>query len=446
MRQYFWLLMVVVVINGCGSRPQTTPTSAVPSTSAVVGSPLPRPTLAEIPTLLPTYTPLTAATPTATRPQEPTPIPSATIEFTQLVLGLEYAIPGLGLTRTLTATFASQIFLTDTVTGVRVIQPQQSRILLELQSVLDGLVLEPVPDGCDLCPRLAYNLPVAGQSGEGWLTDATLLASLENYFSIHLGPHWPPNTVLALRRTASIYRSAQTIAFTADGQLWQWSAIDSQIAPPEPAPFDVEAELTDLAQLSLADSYTQDCANIPRETLFFIEEGESQTVLFRCPELTLPLPLTPLYTTLASLLDSMPLATGEVYRQPLFPYTTWLYYQRADGYRLTLDLNNQALVAFAGEIQATANLTASWPISLTTVALAQDVFTPGTPELLRTMVTTDTASLPDNFLMVRALEGTYEATWDEEIPEMLADLVAELDVLITELVGLVPEDEESGGE
>lgn len=99
-----------------------------------------------------------------------------------------------------------------------------------------------------------------------------------------------------------------------------------------------------------------------------------------------------------------------------------------------------------GRISATANLTASWPISLTTVALAQDVFTPGTPELLRTMVTTDTAGLPDNFLMVRALEGTYEATWDEEIPEMLADLVAELDVLITELVGLVPEDEESGGE
>ncbi len=240
MKRVYWLVLVLILfVVGCEARPQTTATSPAPITPAVVGTPLPRPTLVNIPTLLPT--PSLAAQPTATetRPPQPTPAPSATIELNEIVLSLEYSIPGLGLTRTLTATFASRITVSDSVTGQTVVQPQQSRVLLEIQTALEGLTLEPVPAGCDLCPQLAATpCPWPTRPDDGWLTDPMLLASLENYFAVHLGPHWPANTVLGLRRSASAYRPAHTLALTAEGQLWRWTAVDSQVAPPEEAPFD----------------------------------------------------------------------------------------------------------------------------------------------------------------------------------------------------------------
>lgn len=439
MARFLWLLFILVV--GCGSRPQSTLTPAAVITPEPAGSPLPRPTLAEIPTLLPTYTPINQPAPTSTRPPQPIPTPSATVELSQVVIDLEYSIPALGMTRTLTATFASRISLHDTVTGQTITQIQQARVLLELQTALDGLVLEPIPDGCDLCPRLRYSLPLSSQASDGWLTDPVLLASLENYFTIHLGSHWPPNTVLALRRSASPYRSAHMIAFTAEGQLWRWTAVDDQIAPPEAAPLDPATLLADLAELGLADEYEQDCRNVARETLYFQAGETEQTIQFRCPELTLPTSLTPLYATLDTLLNEIPVAEGESNRLPIFAYTTVLYYQRADGIRLALDASGQVIIAADGEIQATGNLTATSPISLTTAALESNFLTSGTPGLLQTMASTDTTSLSDNFFMVRGPEGTAEATWDETTPEELEAIVAELDRLIERLVGLVPEEE-----
>ena len=437
MARFLWLLLILVV--GCGTRPQNTTPAAV--TPGPAGTPLPRPTLAEIPTLLPTYTPINQPTPTSTRPQQSTPTPLATVELSQVVIDLEYNIPGLAMTRTLTATFASRISLSDTVTGQNVIQTQQARVLLELQTALDGLVLEPVPDGCDLCPHLRYSLPLSNQASEGWLTDPVLLASLENYFTIHLGAHWPPNTVLALRRSASPYRSAHMVALTAEGQMWRWTAVDDQIAPPEEAPFDPATLLAELAELELADEYEQDCRNVARETLY-IQAGETeQTIQFRCPELTLPTSLTSLYATLDTLINEIPAAAGENNRPPLFPYTTVLYYQRADGYRLALNASGQVVIAAEGEIVTTGNLTSTLPISLTTAALESNFLTPGTPQLLQTMASTDTANLPANFLMVRGPDGTAEATWDDTVPEEMEAVVAELDRLIEQLVGLVPEEE-----
>lgn len=438
MRRIFWLLLLLIV--GCGSRPQTTPTTSSPGPTPE-GTPLPRPTLVTIPTLLPTFTPINRPTATATRPLQPTPDPSATVTLSEEVMRLEFTIPGLGMTRTLTATFASRITLSDAQTGITIVQPQQSRVLLELQGVLDGLTLEPIPDGCDLCPRLHYELPVAGESGDGWLTDPVLLASLENYFAVHLGPHWPPQTVLALRRSASVYRSAQTLALTAEGQMWQWSAIDRQIAPPSVAPSLADLLPADLGATGWADNYQQECRNVPRETLFIAQGEQTQTINFRCPEITLPDSLTPLYAAMAELLTAQPLADGETNRTPWFPFTTALYYQRADGYRLTLDRNGNIVVALEGEVQGTGNLTATLPISLTAAALSTDLFTPGTPELLRTLTVTDTTSLPDNFLMVRGDDGTGEITWEENAPDDLAELVALLDGLIDNLVGIVPDEE-----
>jgi hypothetical protein len=136
----------------------------------------------------------------------------------------------------------------------------------------------------------------------------------------------------------------------------------------------------------------------------------------------------------------MPLAEGEINRTPWFPYTTALYYQRADGYRLTLDRNGNIVVALEGEVQGTGNLTTTLPISLTAAALSTDLFTSGTPELLRTLTVTDTTSLPDNFLMVRGEDGPGEITWEESAPDDLAELVAILDRLIDDRVGLVPEE------
>jgi len=434
-----FLLLLLILVVGCGTRPQSTLTP-VAITPGPVGTPLPRPTLAEIPTLLPTITPINQPTPTSTRPPQPTPVPSATVELSQVVIDLEYSIPALGMTRTLTATFASRISLYDSLTGQTVIQIQQARVLLELQTALDGLLLEPVPEGCDLCPRLRYSLPLSNQASDGWLTDPILLASLENYFTIHLGSHWPPNTILGLRRSASPYRPAHMIAFTVEGQLWRWTAVDDQIAPPEAAPLDPASLLADLAELDLADEYEQDCRNVAHETLYFQTGEIGQTIEFRCPELTLPSSLTSLYATLDTLINEIPLAEGESNRLPLFAYTTMLYYQRADGIRLALDASGQVIIAADGEIQATGNLTATSPISLTTAALESNFLTPGTPELLQTMASTDTTSLSDNFLMVRGPEGTAEATWDETSPEELEAIVAELDRLIEQLVGLVPEE------
>lgn len=440
MQRTFWLLLLLIV--GCGSRPQTTPSASTP-TPGPDGTALPRPTLVDIPTLLPTFTPVNRPTATATRPLQPSPIPSATVTLSEVVMSVEFSIPGLGMTRTLTATFASRITLSDAQTGLTVVEPQQSRILLELQSVLDGLSLDPIPDGCDLCPRLRYELPVAGQSGDGWLTDPVLLASLENYFAIHLGPHWPPNTVLGLRRSASVYRSAQTVAFTADGQMWRWSAIDSELALPETAPSLADLLPTDLDERGWADSYQQECRNVSRETLLVVQGEQSQTITFRCPEITLPDSLTPLYAALDGLMAEMRLVEGETNRVPWFPYTTAIYYQRADGYRLALDRNGSVVIASEGEIRGTGNLTATLPISLTAAALDTDLFTPGTPELLRTLTVTDATSLPDNFLMVRGETGPGEITWDETVPDDLAELVATLDALINDLVGIVPENGES---
>lgn len=447
MKRHYWVIFVLIMIGvGCEARPQTPSPTSAPITPAVAGTPLPRPTLVDIPTLLPTQTLVAQPTATETRPLQPTPTPLATVELSEVVLALEYSIPGLGLTRTLTATFASRITLADAATGQTVVQPQQARILLEIQSVLNELTLEPVPDGCELCPRLSYSLPVAEQSGAGWLTDPVLLASLENYFAVHLGPHWPPNTVLGLRRSASPYRPAHTLAFTADGQLWRWSAIDSQVAPQEEALLTWDDLVSSPDVLALDNSYQQECLNVARETLYFQLEETTKTIQIRCPELSLPTTLTDLYTALAVRMGTVGLAEGESDRSPLFPYTTALYYQREDGYRLTLDKNGLVVIAAEGEIQATANLTASLPISLTTTALESGLMVPGTPELLHTFTTTDTTSLPTNFLMVRDPDGTAEYTWNDEVDAVLEPVIAELNRLIDELVGLVPEAEEEASD
>lgn len=438
-------LVFLLLLVGCGARPQPTTAPSIATSSLAETTPLPRPTLPEIPTLLPTFTPLTQATATVTRPPQPTPIPSATVNLTAVAIILEYNIPALGLTRTLTATFASQLTLHDAATGKTVNQNQQARVLLELQTALDGLVLEPLPEGCDLCPRLRYTLPLSEQGGDGWLTDPVLLASLENYFAVHLGPHWPPDTVLALRRSASVYRSAHTVAITSEGQMWRWTAIDNQIAPPIPSPLDSETVLAALEIELLANRYEQECIGMARETLYLVTADGAKTIAVRCPELTLPASLAPLYTALANPLTGFNLGEGEEDRAPLFPYTTALYYQRADGYRLVLDASGELIIAVEGEIEATGTITASLVISLTTMAFESGEMAPGTPALVGTLTATSQDEVPAYFLMVRGPEGTMEAVWDEAAAASLSELVALLDQLIDERVGLLPEppDEEA---
>ncbi|MCA9875368.1 MAG: hypothetical protein KC441_16970, partial [Anaerolineales bacterium] len=339
--------------------------------------------------------------------------------------------PARSLDRRLQGSIAIHIITVDETTGVSRERSNQAGIMLELTSALPEMTLEPMPEECDTCVLVEYELPAQGISDSGWLKDPVLLASIENYLAATLGPHFPPDTVIGLRRSATPYAPAHSIAVTADGRVWTWLATEAQVSLPTEADPD-RPELSLLADLPLAefqDQYAVECLGSPLETLYLQQGDNTWQGLIVCPELSLPNTLLPLYLRLDRDLveKTAPVTLPEP--PPLFPLSALVDYRRADGAQLTL-LADSTLIGLdtAGAI-FTGTLTTTQPISLTTTLVKSNLLQPG----LKTFDTDPTATSPRTVLVVRGPDGLLDGQWIT-LPDN--EIFAELDALLAAVVGI----------
>lgn len=422
------LCLLFFVLAGCDAArtaaPATVPASTPLSAATVAASPLPA-----APALPPTFTPsaATAVTPTPL-PTSTRPVPTNTpVNFADTAVELRYRIPAIALNRRLQGNFGSQIIFADETSGQLLQRSNQGMILLELQQVLPALALQPVPDGCDACVWFSYNLPVSGISGEGWLQEPVLLASVENLLAVVLGPHFPPETIIGLRRSASPYAPAQTIALTATGETWVWLATEQEIEAPLRQEEAITAVLQSLALNSLAASYTTTCPGVPQETLYLQQGEQTVTIAIACPEFTLPAPLLPLYLPLDAALNAK-VATNSTDAPPrppaAFPLAALLDYKRADGARLTLYGDGVLVAAMQETAVFTATLSATEILSLTTPLLESGLLQPGLTSFL-----TPPESEPYSLLLLRGPQAVLDARWTDT-----KTAVAPLDDLLNQLL------------
>lgn len=430
-RPWLWLfLWAALALAACG---QADGNGETPP-AATQAAPVITPREADVPTLYPTFTPLPGQS-TATPEMPPTPTAGPSLDFSEISVAFRYQIPALGLDRRLEGTIGAEITVVDEATGVAAILQNQTGAMLELQQSLPELELEPLPEGCDRCVAFSYELPLDGVAAEGWLQDPVMLASVENYTTLALGPHFPPGTVLGLRRSATPYDVAHSLALTADGTLWRWLATAAEVAEPAAA----EAVSPELAAAAAAvpldelqNSYVVDCLGTPVETLALRpEEGAGREVRILCPAFSLPTTLLPLYVQLDGLLQET-LAGQGIPQPPLeIPLETLLEYRRDDGSRLTVLLGGTVRATDpAGEV-FTDTIRASQALSLTT-GLRQS-------EALVLGVEAFAAGEAANVLLVRGPEGMEEAAWEDEAPAALEPGLEELGQLLAQIAGVTPE-------
>lgn len=418
------LLLTVLLLSGlgCVRRPE-----AVPATSPAVVMPtfstrdLPATFTPAATVLGLTPTPLATATPVG-----PTPTP---IDFTQTAVELRYLIPALNLERRLQGNIASQIIFVDETGGRALQRSNQARVLLDLQQVLPTLALTPLPEGCDRCVYVAYALPLAGQTGAGWLQDPVLLASVENIMAAVLGAHVPLGTVVGLRRSASPYAPAHTIAVTTAGAVWLWLAtepeIDDPLAVAATLP-NLDAILNQLSPETLNSDYVTSCPGAPLETLYLDVAGVTRQIQISCPEFTLPTTLLPLYVALDNALqDKLADVAGPEKPPSGFPLTAVLNYRRQDGAQLTLYADGLAVAQDALTNVYTNTLTTAAVISLTTQLVDSGLVKPG----LATFFTDAADTAASSRLLVRGPDGVYDARWNG-VQTAVAALDALLDTFI----------------
>lgn len=434
-----WALVVAIVFLGaCDTQPQGLEEEARTPSSAFQG------TESFIPTIYPTYTPRPTATPFHPPTLTPTRPTATPVDFDQTVVELTYSIPGLGLRRDIRANVSNHIELTDRASGETLERSDQPGVVIQLQGVLRDLDLEPVPENCPMCVSLEYELPIEGVRGSGWLQDIRLLASLENYTAALLGPYFPENTVVGLRRSATPYQVAHTIAVTEDGQIWGWTAVDSEVPLPEPANA-LGATLLGLSanldKTSFSDFYVSECPQGPGvEMLYLAGFPEAKQIRMTCPELNLPTELLPLYKAVDNLADStlglQELAAQEA-PEKLVPLNALLDYEREDGWRLTVFDDGTAVVIDDMEIAYTSTLTVTNVISLTTALAARGVVQPGTDLL--------TGEDWQNKVFLRGTDGVYEAVWNElpggEFNDFVDWLEAQVELVVRFYVNVLKEQE-----
>jgi len=422
-----WALFFLLVLVGCRTTPAATPAS---SPAPAVGPAPVLPTPFVLPTLFPTNTPLVSPTPWPTSSPPATVVPRTPIPFEQIVVSLTYEIPALGLQRRLEGNVASQIILTDEVTGETVTLSNQPGNLLQIQETLTRLTLAERPEACDRCVYLRYELPASQTQAEGWLQDLIFLASLDHFTSVHLGPHFPADTIIGLRRNASAFDVAQTLALTADGNLYIWQGVMAEIPPPQPAGQQLIAWRDAAAGLPVDDlqrRYAAACLGAPFETLRLLE----MEIIVVCPALSLPAALAPLYAQLDLALAAA-LPAPEI-DPPTYPLRLGdrLVYQQADGTRLLLDADDQVTI-FSGAtavLTTTLALTNTTGLSLTLALEESGVLMAGV------------SGLEDDwpaFLIVRGPLAVSSRGWDEVPPNALRPLLATLDAWIAAL--LAPEE------
>lgn len=418
------LLVLALIVVGCRTQePASQDQPAQPEAEGTSSS------IRVLPTIYPTNTALPAATPTDTRMPQSTPVPNTPVAFDQVAVDIRYSIPGLDLDRRIQGTVANQIEVIDETTGESVIRRNQPGVLLELQQALSEVELSEVPAGCDFCVQMEYELPLADVSESGWLEDTRLLASVENYTSVLLGPHFPEGTVVGLRRSASPYYAAHTIGFTEDGQLYFWTAIDSEVTAPGPAGqtiLDLSEELANIEPESLTEVYAASCAeDFGQETLYIRVESEGKEISLSCPELSLSTSLAPIYQDLDELV--VDIMGDELLERPAMalPLDSLVFYRRDDGFQLNLFGDEMAVAISPDSVAYTGTVTSTLMISMTTNLIESDGLILG--------VETNTAESEDSLLFVRGEEGVYEANWTGSVPEELGSFIDWLDGVIGQL-------------
>lgn len=446
-------LGVAAFLQSCGESTQFDGTLAEEATATVRILPtLPAVTVAP---LQPTFTP---ADPLAQTADSLTPFPTLqsselgatpepSVDLNQPVLRLVYEIPAIGLERTLEANLAGRLTLTDVARENVVTISNGQRFLTEITAAIQANreLFEPVSADCDRCVIIGYDLPVSGESARGILPDPTLQASLQNLFANRLGPHFPTNTAVGHHRAASGYTVAQTVALTADGQLYRWIAADPQInvstqaLPAQTILDDYAAELT---KFEGVDLITQ-CPNFPNEVLIFQEAA----INLRCPELSLAQSLVEPYLLAAELSESL-LADPRNLEIPAtsLPFDGRLYYERNDGSTLTIFED--------GAVTATFPMTPTEPISgtetITPTILPPDIVISSIPEgeidpLITPLLASDviprgvTASISleqtefEELILIRGVDGVYEFAWSDGVGQGLLPGIQILDLLLDEL-------------
>jgi hypothetical protein len=382
------------------------PPTFTPRPAEIAPSPTPRPTQ-----------PPTAATPTNT------PIP-----FDETAVEVRYRIPALGLERRLQGNINSQIIYVDETSGAAFQRNNQAGILLELQQLLPNLELADLPDECDTCVHLSYELPLRGESATGWLQDPVLLASVENLMVANLGPHWPPEAVVGLRRSASVYEPAHTVALAADGRLWAWLATAAEVDLPQTVDPDLLLNQPDWPPETAAAEYLVPCPGVAIETLWWqTDSDDERQIRLNCPEFSLPLALVSPYAQLSDWLAPTLDTLTDGRRPPArFPLLGWLMLDRPDGSRLTL-LQDGRLEARNSDGQVISD-TLSIDVATELVAdlLAADLVSPGLSTFLDETTPTATAAT----LLIRTENGVYDGRLPPNRPE-LAPLNELLDSLLT---------------
>jgi len=402
-----WLPLLALALLGlaaCAGEPADG--SATPATVAA----RPAATQFALPTLYPSAT-ADSRQPTATPTAAPTARPASTADLQQQLVELRYTIPALGLDRRLEGNVAGAVTVVDEAAGVAATLQNQGGVLLELQTALPELALAPLPDGCAGCVQFSYRLPLSGEEAEGWLQEPVMLASVENYLTITLGPHWPAGTVVGLRRSASPYQVAHTIAYTAAGELYRWRATDPEVAGPEAA----EPPALPVLEPPLAGDYRVTCPGAPLETLYLpATEGEGATATVICPAFSLPPALLPLYAALDA--QAAPLFAADELGPPPsdIPLETMILYERPGVGRLLLLMDDTALfeAAGAGDEANSLSLEPGTVLSLTATLEESGALAQG--------VAGYTAAQAGSILLARTASGMAEAVWDGEPPEALA--------------------------
>ncbi len=432
--QKFWLyllLLVSIALAACGGQ----------SPDQTELADLPVPTSPVIP---PTFTPLppgsqlgTFPVVTVTQAPLPTEVTHTPIPFGANVVEVRLTIPAIGLDRRLQGGVNSQIILVDESSGFLVQRDNQAGVLLDLQQVLPDLALELVPDGCDTCIRLSYNLPFSNAQGDGWLQDPVLLASLENFFTTALGPYFPADTIVGLRRSASPYAPAHWVAVADDGRMFRWMAHKSEVEPVTGAPPALLSAFSAVDPQALAQQYTAPCPGTPLESLLVAGRSSERLIALVCPEYAISTVVQPLYVALDDVLAEMLAASDATLPRPpvQFPLAAVLQYSRVDGAQLTL-LADGTAVALSGGQPVTTTLSSSQVISLTTSLLESGVLRTGlttflAPEATAEVTVTPTPSAARSVLLVRGPDTVYDGQWfnTAAVPE-LAELNALLNLIL----------------
>ena len=426
-----WILLAIIfcaigLVSACGdSSPATAPTVQVESGSA--------PGIRELPTIYPTATPLPSPIPADTRPPEPTAILPTQVPFDQLVVDVRYAIPALGLDRRIRGNVAGEVEVIDENSGSSLTLKNRAGVILEMQQALPGATVEELPLECPACVHFEYNLPLTQEAGEGWLVDAQILASLENYTALFLGPHFPPGTVMGLRREATPYEVAHSVGITADGQVWSWTATEAEINAPQNSVVDPGQLVQDLSLVdfdNLPDSLGQACyEGAGREMLLLTAPDGPRLIELRCPELYLPGQLQPPYMILSGAVgDRLP---GSELRPPELSMTVEdvLTYRRSDGASLALQHDGRLNAIDGQGKRFTSTITVSHALSLTLPLLDSALMAPGAS------ITVSEGVI--NVIILRAGDGVYELSWSE-VDSLLETAIKPLDDLLDALIRDLP--------